>query len=199
MRKELGATICFCNCECLRAERRLLFHSTVMHLAFVTYQYYTASHASGASAQGKALALLSAETAAEKAGSMQDEGRRILVVDDAAALCASLCTKLSGLCECSSAGSAEEAIDLLKSHSFQVVLTDIRMPGMSGLDLCGFIQSNYPGTAVIVMSINARQPYEAASIKRGAFGFLQKPFATSQLLEMVEAALKRRSEQVLVR
>ena len=125
---------------------------------------------------------------------MEAKNGRILIVDDEVSLCATLSGCLSGLGECATAGSAERAIEILEKEAFRLVLTDISMPGMSGLELCRYVRIHYPNTAVIVMSMHTSKPYEAASIGRGAFGFLPKPFDTKLLLEMVRAALSWRKE-----
>jgi DNA-binding NtrC family response regulator len=123
---------------------------------------------------------------------MEEGSRRILIVDDDLSLCAILSDSLSSLGECATAGSAAAAIEALQKETFGLVLTDIRMPGMSGLELCEYVRGHYPKTAVIVMSMHTSKPYEAASIRRGAFGFLPKPFDTTLLLEMVGDALSWR-------
>jgi DNA-binding NtrC family response regulator len=129
---------------------------------------------------------------------MKEEISRILIVDDDATLCARLSKYLEGFYECASAGSAERAIELLQRKDFQLVLTDISLPGMSGLELCKYIRTHYPNAAVIIMSMHTSQPYEAAAIRRGAFGFLPKPFDKTLLLEMARAALSGRRESALL-
>lgn len=120
---------------------------------------------------------------------MERETGRILIVDDNEPLTAILSENLSVLCECATAESAEAAIDVLKKSEFRLVLTDISLPGMSGLDLCEQVRRLDPGIAVIVMSTNTDELYAAESLRRGAFGFLPKPFEPALLLEMVRAAL----------
>lgn len=129
---------------------------------------------------------------------MEEEGSRLLIVDDDLALCARLAKYLSGFGECAVAENAEAAIQALEKDKFRLVLTDISMPGISGLDLCELIRAQYPQTAVIIMSMNTGKAYEAASIRRGAFGFLPKPLDTSILPEMVRDALSWRWEAALM-
>ena len=120
---------------------------------------------------------------------MERETGRILIVDDNEPLTAILSENLSVLCECATAESGEAAIEVLKKNEFGLVLTDISLPGMSGLDLCEVVRRLDPRIAVIVMSTNTGELYAAESLRRGAFGFLPKPFETTLLLQMVRAAL----------
>jgi DNA-binding NtrC family response regulator len=120
---------------------------------------------------------------------VKGEKGRILIVDDDWQLSTVLSENLSVLCECATAESAEAAIEVLEENEFGLLLTDIGLPGMSGLALCEFVRRRYPTIAVIVMSMNTNELYASESLRRGAFGFLPKPFETTLLLQMVRAAL----------
>ncbi len=91
---------------------------------------------------------------------------------------------------CQTAETAEKAFARLEADAYDVVLTDISMPGLSGLELLGRIRQQYSKTPVIIMSGIGDQEYAQGLIKLGAFDFLLKPFT----LEVVEKSVKRAIE-----
>ena len=121
---------------------------------------------------------------------MRIEKRRILLVGDSEHVRAALLGWLEERYECLPAGSAEEAIEIMRTRQVDVVLTDIGMPGISGIELTKSIRESFTDTVVVVMSVNKRAQYEA-SIKRlgAAFGYLEKPFNQAQLFNMLAAGL----------
>ena len=92
-----------------------------------------------------------------------------------------------------SASDAESAMTAIGATSPALVLTDLGMPGMSGLDLCRRVRetSNVP---VIVMSGNADCASEVAALDAGADDYLVKPLVTERLLARVRVALRRTLE-----
>jgi DNA-binding NtrC family response regulator len=88
---------------------------------------------------------------------------------------------------CHTAETAENALKLLDAEFYDVVLTDISMPGLSGLELLGHVRQRYPDTPVIVISGINDQEHAKGMIKMGAFDYLLKPFR----LEDVEASINR--------
>ena len=114
----------------------------------------------------------------------------ILVVDDDDIIRETLCELLSLDHSCQTAATAEEALSKLESTAFDVVLTDISMPGLSGLDLLNRVVQLYPGTPVIIISGLSDQDQAQSLIGQGAFDYLLKPFR----LEVVEASVKRALE-----
>ncbi len=111
----------------------------------------------------------------------------ILVVDDDTIIRETLCELLSLDHECQIAATAEEALAKLEAQSFDVVLTDVSMPGLSGLDLLNRVVELYPGTPVIIISGLSDQEHAQSLIGQGAFDYLLKPFR----LEVVEDSVKR--------
>ncbi|HXG68737.1 MAG TPA: response regulator [Blastocatellia bacterium] len=87
------------------------------------------------------------------------------------------------------AADAEEAIRRLEDRFFHLVLSDIQMPGKSGVELCQHIHRNYPNTVVILVSGMTDIHYAIAAIRAGAFDYLLKPVDALQLQESVERAL----------
>lgn len=114
----------------------------------------------------------------------------ILVVDDDDIIRETLCELLSEEHACQTADTAEQALSKLESQVFDVVLTDVSMPGLSGFDLLNRLVQLYPDTPVIVISGLSDQEQAQSLIGQGAFDYLLKPFR----LEVVEASVKRALE-----
>lgn len=119
-----------------------------------------------------------------------DSRSRILIVDDERQITEILSDLLVGQHDCQTAGSAEEALAILAETDFQLVISDITMPGMSGLDMLPFVKSVSPNTVVVMIS--GMQTVESAigALRLGAFDYLMKPFD----LRQVEAVVKRALE-----
>jgi two-component system, NtrC family, response regulator PilR len=115
----------------------------------------------------------------------------ILVVDDDEVIRETLCELLSGQHACQTADTAEEALAKLGAQSFDVVLTDISMPGLSGMELLNRLRRLYPDTPVIIISGLTDEEQAQSLIELGAFDYLLKPFR----LEVVEDSVKRAVEQ----
>lgn len=115
---------------------------------------------------------------------------RILIVDDEVEITEILADLLSEDYECIRAGSAEQALALLNENEFQLVISDITMPGMSGLEMIPHAKALSPETVVVMIS--GMQTVESAigALRRGAFDYLMKPFD----LRQVEAVVKRALE-----
>ena len=115
---------------------------------------------------------------------------RILIVDDEVEITEILADLLSEDYECLKAGSAEDAIERLREGEFQLVISDITMPGMSGLEMIPHVKNLSPETVVVMIS--GMQTVESAigALRLGAFDYLMKPFD----LRQVEAVVKRALE-----
>jgi putative nucleotidyltransferase with HDIG domain len=115
---------------------------------------------------------------------------RILIVDDEIEITEILADLLSQNYECIKAGSAEDALALLREGELQLVISDITMPGMSGLDMIPHVKDFSPQTVVVMIS--GMQTVESAigALRLGAFDYLMKPFD----LRQVEAVVKRALE-----
>ncbi|SRR6266699_393642 len=115
---------------------------------------------------------------------------RILIVDDEREITEILSDLLSVNLECETAGSAEEALALVRQGEFRLVISDITMPGMSGLEMVPHLKQISPDTVVIMIS--GLQTVESAieAMRLGAFDYVMKPFD----LRQVEAVVKRALE-----
>ncbi|HSS20754.1 MAG TPA: HD domain-containing phosphohydrolase [Pyrinomonadaceae bacterium] len=114
----------------------------------------------------------------------------ILIVDDESEITAILSDLFSGQFECATAGSAEEALGRLAEANFDLVVSDITMPGMSGLDMIPHIKNNSPDTVVVMIS--GMQTVESAidALRLGAFDYVMKPFDLRQAEAVVSRALE---------
>jgi DNA-binding NtrC family response regulator len=90
------------------------------------------------------------------------------------------------------ASSAQDAVQILAQRRyFDLVLTDLRMPGMSGLDLLAHVHENYRGLPVAMMTAHGSSQQEADAFARGVRAFIPKPFTEEELLAAVEGAIDR--------
>jgi len=112
---------------------------------------------------------------------------RLLIVDDEAEVRGVLNDLLSGPYECGEAASAEEAIVELRKNDYQLVISDITMSGMSGLEMIPHVKVVSPDTVIVMIS--GMQTIESAinALRLGAFDYLMKPFD----LRQAEAAVSR--------
>lgn len=121
----------------------------------------------------------------------------LLIVDDDNIVRDMLHELLSTTYECHTADRAEQALAYLEVETYDVVLTDISMPGLSGRDLIKRIQADHKATPVIVIS---GMPGGADDIdgKRildlGAFAFFSKPFKLEEIEDAVVRAISRRQQ-----
>ena len=88
------------------------------------------------------------------------------------------------------ASSGRKAIELLNHMRFDVVLTDIKMPGMDGMETCKKLRQRYPEANVFMVSSMAYDDMIDQAVKLGARGFLFKPFTKESLLEGLQGAFK---------
>jgi predicted regulator of Ras-like GTPase activity (Roadblock/LC7/MglB family)/DNA-binding response OmpR family regulator len=119
--------------------------------------------------------------------------KRVLVVDDEEDMLWMLQRNLNkGMenVEILAAKSGEEALALLSDRSVDLVITDINMPGMSGLDLLVEINNQFPGTGVIIMTAYPSNAYENKAMMSGSLRFIEKPFDIKEVRSIVEEVLK---------
>ncbi|MEW4453425.1 sigma-54 dependent transcriptional regulator [Bremerella sp. JC817] len=121
---------------------------------------------------------------------------RILIVDDEANMCQLLEVdlRLRGY-QPTWRTSAEEALELVKSEDFDVVLTDLRMRGLSGTELCERIAANRPDIPVIVMTAFGSLETAVAAIRAGAYDFVTKPIEMEILAITLQRAVTHRQLQ----
>ena len=120
--------------------------------------------------------------------------QRILIVDDDPALRESLELLLSaegyGV---SAAESGMKALEILAEHAFDVVLCDVRMPGLDGFDLLPQIRREWPHLPIILMSAHGTEELAVEAIRRGAYDYLAKPFQPAEIRLTLRKAAERES------
>ncbi|HEX8130888.1 MAG TPA: response regulator [Pyrinomonadaceae bacterium] len=114
----------------------------------------------------------------------------ILVVDDDAAIRDTLYDLLSEDHLCHVAETAERALGWLATDVYDVVLTDISMPGLSGIELLGHVRQNQPQTPVIIISGIQDQDHARGMTTLGAFDYLLKPFRLEDVEQSVARAIE---------
>jgi response regulator RpfG family c-di-GMP phosphodiesterase len=114
----------------------------------------------------------------------------ILIIDDEEPIRRLLALYLSDEYTCVTASGAEEANVLLAGSSFNLVMTDITMPGTSGIELCETIHQSHPDTVVIMVSGMTDINYAVEAMRHGAFDYVVKPFDLAHVLMSVERALR---------
>jgi two-component system response regulator PilR (NtrC family) len=116
---------------------------------------------------------------------------RVLVVDDEADIRELLTMTLTRMgLSVDAAGTGFEAEQLLQKHRYALCLTDMRLPDGSGLDLLEHVGRHYADTPVAVITAFGSAENAVAALKAGAFDYIAKPVALSQLRAMVQSALK---------
>jgi two-component system, LuxR family, response regulator FixJ len=122
--------------------------------------------------------------------------RAVHIIDDDQALRDSLAFLLgSAQLEVRSFDSAKTFLDALPNASVGCVITDIRMPDMSGIDLLRRLKELKVGIPVIVITGHGDVPLAVEAMKIGAADFFEKPFNDDQLLTSVRAALQQQQDQ----
>src|SRR5207249_10571772 len=117
----------------------------------------------------------------------------ILVVDDEPAIQDILTWALSAEgYRVATAGSGEEALARVEAEDFDVIVTDIVMPGLDGLEVLERSRVLNPRAAVIVMTAYAALETAIAALRRGASDYLEKPFSVDLLKERVQSLLQYR-------
>lgn len=116
-----------------------------------------------------------------------EEKAEILIVDDEQGVRSLLSNLLSERYICRAAASGDEAMSLLEAHLPDLVISDINMPGMTGLELISKVYARSPDIVTMVISGNQTIDNAIEAIRAGAFDFIKKPFE----LDHVEVAVKR--------
>ena len=115
---------------------------------------------------------------------------RVVLADDHALVRAGIRALLGGIAGVEVVGEAQdghEIIQLVEKLRPRLVLMDIAMPGLNGLEATARIVKSHPGTAVIILSMHAGEEYALQALKAGASGYLLKDGAASELLAGIRA------------
>ena len=128
---------------------------------------------------------------------------RILVIDDDESMrdsCRQALARKAGRIEVAEDGLT--GLGILEKEAFDLVILDLRMPGLSGMEVLNRIKQEYPEVVVVVITGYATVESAVEAMRRGAYDFLPKPFTPESLRAIVDRALDRRElvlENILLR
>lgn len=122
---------------------------------------------------------------------------KILIIDDEPAILRSLGRLLENAgYRCEFASSAPEAMARLEQRTFELVLSDVNMPGESGIELAKQMSQEHPDVALVMVTGVDDPKVGELAMDLGAFGYLIKPFKPNEILIMVSNALRRRKLEI---
>ncbi|MCI5224871.1 MAG: sigma-54-dependent Fis family transcriptional regulator, partial [Candidatus Electrothrix sp. AR4] len=119
---------------------------------------------------------------------------RILIVDDELSMrdFLTILFEKEGY-EVTVAPNAAAALEITESEKFDIAISDIRMPGMNGLDLLTALKHRFPDLPVIMVTAFASPDDAVQAMKRGAFDYITKPFHVDEIRDVIRAAAKKKS------
>src|SRR5574338_121536 len=124
---------------------------------------------------------------------------RVLVVDDKDNIVKLLARILSPDFDVTTAEDGTRALALITENEFDVIVSDIRMPGADGMKVLRETKHLYPETEVILMTAYATVQDAVSAMKDGAYDYLQKPFEPDEAVLLVKRAIERRQLRAQVR
>src|SRR5512137_2557483 len=116
----------------------------------------------------------------------------ILLIDDEEGSRQALTLLLKGSCTVTAAASGHEGRQRLAAERFDVVITDLRLPDCSGIDLLKQVKSYHPATEVILITGHASAETAVSAMKEGAFDYITKPLNMEELRIILAKALEKR-------
>lgn len=90
--------------------------------------------------------------------------------------------------------NADSALDILEKSSYDLIISDIRMPGMSGLEMLGIIKEKYPNMPVIMITAFASPDDAVSAMQNGAFDYISKPFNVDEIKSVIESATRQKDD-----
>lgn len=116
----------------------------------------------------------------------------VLIVDDELSIRRALSTTLHGMgLDVATASTGEEAVAMVRSHSYAVVLLDINMPGKGGVAACREIRHLRPSLAIFMLTVRDSEDDKVQALEAGADDYVTKPFGVRELAARLHAALRR--------
>ena len=123
---------------------------------------------------------------------MNSEHSTVLIVDDELSIRLSLRTILSGLgFMIVEAARGEEALALVRTAQFDVVLLDINMPGIGGVEVCRLMRKSAPRLPIIMLTVQESEDRKVEALDAGADDYITKPFQLRELIARLRAAVRR--------
>ncbi len=118
---------------------------------------------------------------------------RVLIVDDEAGICLLLKELLNDAgYQCQTASSGEQALEILRQQEFDALISDLRMPGMSGLALLETVRAQYPKMVLLLAAGGDDVQTRNEATKHGAHDYLVKPFRLDLVVATLHRALENR-------
>lgn len=119
---------------------------------------------------------------------------RVLIVDDEKDFLETLVRRMMKRdLNVTGVGSGEEALEILGQNEFDVVLLDVRLPGINGIETLRKIKDRYPLTEVIMLTGHASTEVAIEGMELGAFDYLVKPMTIDDLLYKIQDAYEKRT------
>jgi two-component system KDP operon response regulator KdpE len=123
---------------------------------------------------------------------VNQETTTVLIVDDERSIRFSLRTILSDLgFAVVEAARGEEALSLVRTEHFDVVLLDINMPGMGGVEVCRLMRQISPRLPIVMLTVQSSEERKVDALDSGADDYITKPFQLRELIARVRAAVRR--------
>jgi two-component system KDP operon response regulator KdpE len=116
----------------------------------------------------------------------------ILIVDDESSIRLSLRTILTGLgFTVVEAARGEEAVALVRTARFDLVLLDINMPGLGGIEVCRLMRKNAPVLPIVMLTVQGSEDRKVEALDAGVDDYITKPFQLRELIARIRAAVRR--------
>ena len=123
---------------------------------------------------------------------MSQDHTTVLIVDDERSIRVSLRTILSGLgFVIVEAARGEEALSLVRTAQFDVVLLDINMPGIGGIEVCRTMRRTAPRLPIVMLTVQGSEDRKVEALDAGADDYITKPFQLRELIARLRAAVRR--------
>jgi len=119
--------------------------------------------------------------------------KNVLIVEDSKAICSFICIALeeAGDFFAAEANNGFEALRMLPTRKFDLIITDINMPDINGLELIGFVKANpaFKDIPLIIVSTEKTEEDKKRGMALGAMGYVIKPFRKEDLMVLVQKAV----------
>jgi DNA-binding NtrC family response regulator len=117
---------------------------------------------------------------------------RVMVVEDDESLRRVIQAQITAMgYQVSVSGSVDETLEILQGSPHELILTDLQLPGRSGLDLLKLVRQDYPDTTIILMTAFGSVPNAVEAMKAGAYDYLTKPLHPYELRALISRAMER--------
>ena len=121
------------------------------------------------------------------------DNNRILVVDDDETVRRSYLRSLQSVsCEVESASNGEEALQTMEQNPFDVVLLDMRMPGLDGLTVLRTIKQKWPDSEVVIITGYPTVDSAKEAVRLGAYDYVSKPVGPQDVINVADGAITRK-------